>query len=107
MTTPFTRREAIKSAALSTGAVLAYLARPEFLFADQDASETLVPFLDVPRARPGILDWETLDAWITPQDQVFNVQHYNVPKLDPAEYRLEISGLVGNPQSLSLDDIKA
>ena len=101
-----TRRDALKTTALSTGALLAYLAQPEFLFADQDASEMLVPFLDMPRARPGILDWETLDAWITPQDQVFSVQHYNVPRVDPGEYRLEITGLVEKPRTLTLDVLK-
>ena len=69
------RREALHTAALSTGAVLAYLPHPDFVFSGQDAAaETLVPFLDMPRARPGSLDWETLDAWLTPQDQVI-AQH--------------------------------
>jgi DMSO/TMAO reductase YedYZ molybdopterin-dependent catalytic subunit len=103
----FTRREALQATALSTGAVLAYLSRPEFLFAGQDAAEMLVPFLDMPRARPGILDWETLDAWLTPQDQVFNVSHYNVPDIKPAEYRLEITGLVDQPRTLTLEEVKA
>jgi len=102
-----TRRDALKTTALSTGAVLAYLSHPQFLFADQDPAETLVPFLDMPRARPGMLDWETLDAWLTPQDQVFTVSHYNVPKVDPGEYRLEITGLVEKPRTLTLDELKA
>uniref|UniRef100_A0A7C4LMH9 Sulfite oxidase n=1 Tax=Schlesneria paludicola TaxID=360056 RepID=A0A7C4LMH9_9PLAN len=102
-----TRREALQATALSTGAVLAYLSRPDFLFAGQDVAETLVPFLDMPRARPGILDWETLDAWLTPQDQVFNVSHYNVPDIKPAEYRLEITGLVDQPRTLTLEEVKA
>lgn len=102
-----TRRQALQATALSTGAVLAALSRPGFLFAGQDAQETLVPFLDMPRARPGILDWETLDAWLTPQEQVFQVSHYNVPQIAPADYRLEITGLVERPRVLTLDELKA
>jgi DMSO/TMAO reductase YedYZ molybdopterin-dependent catalytic subunit len=53
------------------------------------------------------LDWEVLDSWLTPQDQVFSVQHYGVPEFDYAEYRLEIGGLVNQPMQLSVDEIKA
>jgi DMSO/TMAO reductase YedYZ molybdopterin-dependent catalytic subunit len=44
---------------------------------------------------------------LTPQDQVFSVQHYGVPEFDYADFRLGVGGLVKSPVSLSLDDIKA
>jgi DMSO/TMAO reductase YedYZ molybdopterin-dependent catalytic subunit len=105
--TLFTRREALQTGALSAGTLLAFLADPRFVFATQAAEETLVPFLDMPRARPGSLDWETLTEWLTPQDQVFSVSHYNVPDVKPGEYRLDVTGLVNQPKSLTLDDLKA
>jgi DMSO/TMAO reductase YedYZ molybdopterin-dependent catalytic subunit len=37
---------------------------------------------------------------------VFAVSHYGTPEIDPAKWQLEISGLVKNPRTLSLADIK-
>lgn len=102
-----TRREWLRTGGLAAGTAIAWMSRPEFVFPAQDSAGELVPFLNVPRARPGMLDWETLDAWLTPQDQVFNVSHYPVPEVDAEGYRLEITGLVDTPRSLSLEDIKA
>jgi DMSO/TMAO reductase YedYZ molybdopterin-dependent catalytic subunit len=52
-------------------------------------------------------DWETLDSWITPQDQVFSVSHYKEADVDAATYKLEVTGLVEEPKTLSLEEIKA
>jgi DMSO/TMAO reductase YedYZ molybdopterin-dependent catalytic subunit len=101
------RREALQTGALSTGALLALFADPRLALPNQAAEETLVPFLDMPRARPGSLDWETLTEWLTPQDQVFSVSHYNVPEVKADGYRLEVTGLVKEPKSLTLDELKA
>ncbi len=83
------------------------MSHSQFVFSAESADEELVPFLDTPRTPPNRLDWETLDSWLTPQDQVFNVQHYGMPEVDSEAYQLEIGGLVDQPQTLSLDDIKA
>jgi DMSO/TMAO reductase YedYZ molybdopterin-dependent catalytic subunit len=98
-----TRRELLQS----VGAGLAVMSLPSFVFPAQEAGEELVPFQNVPRTSPKSLDWETLDEWITPQDQVFSVQHYNVPKVEAETYALEITGLVNSPKKLTLSDIKA
>ncbi|HYM81874.1 MAG TPA: sulfite oxidase [Candidatus Limnocylindria bacterium] len=55
--------------------------------------------------------WETtLDAlgrsWLTRNDRFFVRSHLPVPDVDPASYRLEITGLVGAPLSLTLDELK-
>lgn len=95
-------------ASLATAAAgLALFSRPDFVFPGQTADEELVPFQNVPRAAPRSLDWETLTEWLTPQDQVFSVQHYGTPTIDPATFRLEIAGLVERPRSLSLEELKA
>ncbi len=72
--------------------------------------EILLPFIDQPPEPPskrGLLDWNELDSFITPNDKFFNVSHYNKPKVDVATWNLEISGLVENPVKLTIDDIKA
>ncbi|MCF6312016.1 MAG: molybdopterin-dependent oxidoreductase [Verrucomicrobiales bacterium] len=100
------RRDVLKSGAAAVGA-LAMGGASSSLFAAVE-NEEWIPFEGAPRAKPGQLDWEGLDSWITPQEQVFSVAHYGYPKV-PAEkdYRLEISGEVENAKSFSLDEIKA
>jgi DMSO/TMAO reductase YedYZ molybdopterin-dependent catalytic subunit len=104
---PLTRRDWLKAGPISAGLTLAWLSDPQFVFPGEGEDEEPVPFLNVPRARPGALDWETLDSWITPNDQVFAVSHYGEADVDPATYRLEITGLVEKPRTLTLDEIKA
>jgi DMSO/TMAO reductase YedYZ molybdopterin-dependent catalytic subunit len=100
------RREMLKVGMSSIGAGLAVMSWPGFVFPGQEAGEELVPFQNVPRAAPNSLDWETLDEWLTPQDQVFSVQHYGSPKVDPDGFQLEVMGLVERPVKLSLNQIK-
>ena len=102
-----TRRQALKTGSALTAALLAQMLRPGFVFPAQDEQEELVPFLNMPRTGPNSLDWETLDSWITPQDQVFSVQHYGIPEFDAAEFALEITGLVDRPRTLTMDQLKA
>src|SRR5690242_11372357 len=79
----------------------------------QDA--VVIPWLDqlAPNPVPDVivqqLDWEKLDAqaWQTPTDQFFVIKHFNLPELHEADWRLEISGLVDHPRSLTLADVKA
>jgi sulfite oxidase len=46
------------------------------------------------------------DSEITPVSRFYVRSHAPVPQVDPSEYRLVVQGLVENPLSLSLDDIK-
>src|SRR5216683_5373651 len=105
MTQP-TRRDALKAGSSAAAALAAWLSLPELAFSAEPGEE-LVPFLDMPRTAPNRLDWETLDAWLTPQDQVFNVQHYGIPQFDVGSYRLEIGGLVERPATFTLEQLKA
>src|SRR5262245_18534114 len=100
---PASRREFLTS----IGAGLAVMSMPGFVFPGQEAGEESVPFQNVPRAKPESLDWETLDEWLTPQDQVFSVQHYGSPKVDSAGFQLQIDGLVERPRKLTINEIKA
>jgi len=101
------RRDLLKAAATTSASLIAWMASRGIAFPAMDDGEELVPFLDMPRTPPNRLDWETLDAWLTPQDQVFGVQHYGMPEFDGATHRLEIAGLVDRPVSLTMDELRA
>lgn len=75
--------------------------------------ETLVPFTDMPQNFPlttgpdrRIIDVRKIDGPFTPKDQFFTTQHYGHPVIDPAEFRLNVSGMVSRPTALSLDELR-
>ena len=74
--------------------------------------EIVIPWADQPPAfdDPTVLrqlTWEELNSWITPNEQFFQVNHFNWPEIDAASWTLQIDGLVERPLTLTLDDIKA
>ncbi|HVV74022.1 MAG TPA: molybdopterin-dependent oxidoreductase, partial [Verrucomicrobiae bacterium] len=85
----------------STGFALTGRAQPQMA-----AGEELVPFLNMPRTGPNSLDWETLDKWLTPSDQVFNVQHYDIPEFEVKDFKLEITGMVARPKVLTMEELR-
>jgi DMSO/TMAO reductase YedYZ molybdopterin-dependent catalytic subunit len=106
-----TRRELLKGGVALAGLGVAGL--PEWILPALAQGETLVPFTDLPPAinlNPApdrrLLDIRTITGPITPRDQFFTTQHYGHPQIDPAAYRLKLTGLVKRPTSLSLDQIK-
>lgn len=108
MPTTESRRDALRKITASAAAIgLAQMSLPGFVFPGQADDEELVPFLDMPRAKPGMLDWETLTEWLTPQDQVFSVSHYGVPAVKADGYALEIAGLVEKPRKVTLAELQA
>lgn len=107
MTQHATRREALKRTAISSIGFMAWLSHASPVFSQQASEGELVPFLDEPRTPPDRLDWEVLEDSLTPQDQVFSVQHYGIPEFDYNDYRLEIGGMVKNPKQLTVDQLKS
>ncbi len=99
------RRTAIKTGITAAGAVA--LSHTSFGFPKEAPDEELTPFLNMPRTGPNRLDWETLDSWITPQDQVFSVSHYGTPEIDEKKFKLEITGLVKKPATFTPAQLKA
>jgi len=75
--------------------------------------EVVLPWLDQPEENPvpEVIDnqlvWEDVDSWITPNDQFFGIAHYEWPEINAGQWQLAIDGLVENPLSLTLADIKA
>ena len=88
------------------------VAGPTAAFQTPVAGE-VIPWLDQPEPNPAPgaivrqLEWEQLDSWITPNDQFFVIKHFNEPELTENDWRLDISGLVDQPLTLTLDDLKA
>ena len=72
--------------------------------------EKVIPWLDQPPEPPfpdtRFLKWEELDSFFTDPEKFMIVSHYGNPVVDAATWRLGIGGLVAQPQSLSLDDLK-
>jgi DMSO/TMAO reductase YedYZ molybdopterin-dependent catalytic subunit len=105
-----TRREVIRGTLAATG--LGMLGLPEWILPAIAQGETLVPFSDAPPAFPPPkgetrqYDIRTIDGVFTPADKFFTTQHYGHPEVDPATYRLKVSGLVNRPLSLSLDELR-
>src|SRR5260370_34546897 len=97
-----TRRESLRKGLAAAG--LAALA-PEWTMPALAQGETPVPFTDLPAninltptAERRILDVRKIDGPLTPKDQFFTTQHYPHPVVDPATYRLKVSGLVERPK---------
>ena len=107
------RRTLVKQggAALAGLSVLR-VAGPTYAFQTPVTGE-VIPWLDQPEPNPvpdvivQQLNWEQLDAWLTPPDQFFVIKHFNQPELSESDWRLEITGLVDQPMTLTLDDLKA
>lgn len=80
-----------------------------------EQGEVVLPWLDQPAELPPPaaaaigqqLVWEELDSWITPTDKFFTINHLGFPTVDVASWRLDVGGLVTQPLSLTLDQIKA
>lgn len=109
----FSRRNALLAGAgLGIAALASRFPEAVLAFPHQPGEEVL-PWLDqpAPNAAPDVvgtqLVWEGLDSYLTPNDQFFTVHHYPVPTIVAEGWHLAIDGLVGNPLSLSLADLRA
>src|SRR5438874_7013501 len=105
------RREILKGGLAVAG--LGLLGVPEWVLPVLAQGETVVPFLDIPDnvrwdTPPDrrMLDVRTIDGPFTPPDKFATTQHYGHPEVDPATFKLKISGRVDKPLQLSLDDLK-
>jgi DMSO/TMAO reductase YedYZ molybdopterin-dependent catalytic subunit len=105
------RREILRGGLALAG--WAALGMPEFALPALAQGETVVPFTDLPAnatfggtGERRSFDIRTIDGPFTPKDQFFTTQHYGHPTVDPAAYRLKVTGLVERPKSLSLDELK-
>ena len=70
------------------------------------AGEELIPWLDVQPKGRAMLNWQDLTSWVTPNESVYEVSHYGKPKVDLAQWRLDLTGFVRKPRSYTLADLK-
>jgi DMSO/TMAO reductase YedYZ molybdopterin-dependent catalytic subunit len=106
-----TRREILKRSLGVSG--LGLLGIPGWVMPALAQGETLVPFTDLPEnlqltrgTDRRILDIRKIAGPFTPPDQFFTTQHYGHPVIDPAAFRLKVSGLVNQAKSFSLDELR-
>ena len=106
------RRSVLKQLGLA-GAALSFTDLPEWVLPALAQGETLVPFTDIPANQRWetppdrrTLDVQTIDGPFTPKDKFFTTQHYGHPDVDPATYKLKVTGLVNQPKAFSLDELK-
>jgi DMSO/TMAO reductase YedYZ molybdopterin-dependent catalytic subunit len=105
------RREILRGGLAVAG--LGILGVPEWALPALAAEETLVPFTDIPEnvrweTPPDrrLLDVRTIDGPFTPAAKFATTQHYGHPEIDPATFKLRVSGLIERPKGFSLDDLK-
>ncbi|HEX2282643.1 MAG TPA: sulfite oxidase [Thermomicrobiales bacterium] len=113
--TPFSlsRRTLLTQGGAAIGSLsVVRLSGPTYAFQTPVTGE-VIPWLDQPEPNPvpevivQQLDWEQLDSWLTPADQFFVIKHFDQPDLSESDWRLEVGGLVAQPLTLTLDDLKA
>ena len=110
MPTHRTRREVLRGTFAAAG--LGMLGIPEWALPALAQSETVVPFTDAPPTFPAPgpvnrqYDVRTIDGPFTPADRFFTTQHYGHPVVEPAAFRLKLTGMVNRPVSLSLDELR-
>jgi DMSO/TMAO reductase YedYZ molybdopterin-dependent catalytic subunit len=106
-----TRRDVMKTgfAAAALGAAGGF----DWILPALAQGEVVVPFTDShqnfnPSPAPDrrLFDTRALAGPFTPKDQFFTTQHYGHPEVDPAAFRLKVSGLVNSSLALSLDDLR-
>ncbi len=112
-TTDISRRSVLKgSVGTLAGYSLLRVAGPVHAFQTPMAGD-VIPWLDQPADNPvpevivQQLQWESLDSWITPADEFFVIKHYNEPQLTEADWNLAVGGMVQQPTSFTLADLKA
>src|SRR5919202_1877342 len=105
------RRDVIKGGLALAG--LAAVGIPDWALPVLAQGETVVPFTDIPEnvrweTPPDrrMLDVRTIDGPFTPADKFMTTQHYGHPEVDPAAFKLKVSGLVDKPKSFSLDELR-
>lgn len=106
--TTLSRRALLKGSVATVALAMTQRPLSVFGFDAPEPDEELVKFLPdqmIPKDRT-MLKWDQLTSWITPNDQLFNVAHYGYPEVNVADWKLDISGWVKHPLTLTLDELK-
>ena len=112
MAQEITRRETLRRG-MAAASLLALV--PDWATPALAQGETDVPFTDIPKtfnpnnpnSQTRMLDIRKIDGPLTPKDQFFAVNHFSRPEVDPATFRLKVTGMVNKPAEFSLADLRA
>src|SRR3954467_354525 len=111
MKTETSRRTILKGSLAMAG--LGVIGLPEWALPVLAQGDSVVQFTDIPEnvrweTPPDrrLLDVRTIDGQFTPRGKFATTQHYGHPPVDPATYKLKVSGLVDRPKTMSIDDLK-
>src|SRR4051812_1023838 len=109
------RRTILKGGTASgvAGLAVTEVSGPRKAFAHNRDPGVVIPWLDQPEPIPPpaqdvagrLLVWESLNSRLIPNDEFFTVKHYQLPRLSPTTWRLDVGGLVGRPRTLSLAEL--
>ncbi|HUS36669.1 MAG TPA: sulfite oxidase [Verrucomicrobiae bacterium] len=106
MNTPSLSRRRMLKGSVSAAALL-FANYPLSLFGGPTIDEgVLIPFLDVQPTTRKSTKWQDLTNWITKNENLYVVSHYDQPKVEESTHSLEIAGLVRKPRTLTLAEIK-
>jgi DMSO/TMAO reductase YedYZ molybdopterin-dependent catalytic subunit len=105
MPSQLSRRDLLKGSVALAALAFTHYPLSTFGFPKPEEGAELIPFLDKQAGKNGIT-WEKLESWITSNAELYQVQHYGVPKVDLAKWKLEVGGLVHKPRTFTLDEIK-
>ena len=90
---------------LSSGILLAGVCQPRSTFGDQDEKDLIFRTDDPRNAEPALN--KLIASWITPVEHFYVRSHAPNPKIDPATFRLSVTGMVNKELSLSMDEIRS
>jgi sulfite oxidase len=101
---PLTRRAFLKGTAAGLLAGSATWLRPGLLHG-RDTTGRLNVHTQMPMNAEPALD-ALVEEWITPLDLFYIRSHGTLPDIDPTRFRVRVEGLVNEPLSLTLDELK-
>lgn len=112
MSTQMTRRETLIRG-IAAASLLTLV--PDWATPALAQGESDVPFTDIPESfnptpagsSTRLLDIRKIDGLVTPKDQFFAVQHFDQPEVDPATYRLKLTGMASQHAEFTIAQIRA
>jgi DMSO/TMAO reductase YedYZ molybdopterin-dependent catalytic subunit len=103
--TTLSRRDALRGSVAMAAYALA--SRPLKTFGlEPVAGEELVPFIDVQPAGK-MLYWQKLTNWATRNEELYEVSHYGRPKTSADGWKVEFTGFLKTPRTLTLEEIRS
>lgn len=115
MAEQLTRRQTLETLRRGMAAASVLALVPDWAIPALAQDEVDVPFTDLPKnfnpgANPNaptrVLDIRKIDGMFTPKDQFYGLQHMNRPDIDPATYKLKVTGMVNKATEFSLADLQ-